>query len=349
MFCTAHLCCEIWSPSAKNSNQNRLPVNLFYVIIVKQPSHKKVFTMNTKETCFADDVINAGWELNPDTHVFNIQCVYDMLTFERGGIEAFLPEDAITTEPTNPLFDFCFVEWKRDVKRELELEDDTRPTFAKYRKMAHENNLEFIDVGFYMSRLSRLPEDAQERAKKVLPQGILNGNVYVCEGFIKGIGAILPFQHGYVLSWDRQTGVLNNQACAIQQVRSFGYIETNHAVMYGLPLTGFALMHIKNPLEFVEFPRQYARRVARETGKKPSPYFTLINPTATKKIYQGGTGKGGKQSPHVVRGHLRHNREHEIAHFAHRTFWIDAFVKGGGGNESARRNFKIVLPESEGV
>lgn len=94
-------------------------------------------------------------------------------------------------------------------------------------------------------------------------------------------------------------------------------------------LAVFGTIHTGYEIEEVEFPRNYRRKIERDTGKRPSNHYRIRHIKRSRKRYQpSGKGTSTKKSQHLVRGHFRHVENHTIQQF-NGDFWIPAHYRGG--------------------
>ncbi len=100
-------------------------------------------------------------------------------------------------------------------------------------------------------------------------------------------------------------------------------------------------------IELVDYSDIHKRIITKRDGKKPSPYFLIINPEATQKRYEGNrpSHKSGIKMPfHRRRGHFRHVENHPIAHF-NKTSFIQATTVGNKAKGTILKGYTIRLPE----
>lgn len=105
-------------------------------------------------------------------------------------------------------------------------------------------------------------------------------------------------------------------------------------------------LHEKSEVELVEHRRGARRRVERQTGKTPSPYFTIVRPGHRK----GYTGRMKAHSAttreeHTVRGHFRNVFGHPF--IPDGVYFIEPHQRGGQGDKSeTHKRYKIVPPKA---
>lgn len=106
------------------------------------------------------------------------------------------------------------------------------------------------------------------------------------------------------------------------------------------------LMSIKKPELDLVFPSgKRAKKIAKRTGKAPSPYVE-INLNGTQKAYERSDASGGDTSVnalHRVRGHFRRVEAHPF--IPDGTYFIRPHLRGNLSKGDVRRDYHVVLPE----
>lgn len=124
-----------------------------------------------------------------------------------------------------------------------------------------------------------------------------------------------------------------------------GFIEaTMRGLLVDVVIFTLAAFHKQHEIELIDVPHPKARRILRQTGKLPSPYFRILDASdRPQKRYAGSGQATGRtlEKPHIVRGHFRYTENHPLEQF-NGTFWIPSHMKGKGDNAPPPR-YKIVL------
>jgi hypothetical protein len=129
-------------------------------------------------------------------------------------------------------------------------------------------------------------------------------------------------------------------------------------IFYHPALHAIAQLHKKAEVELVDYPAHSLRRVERETGKEPSPFFMLKHYPVTQKRYKYTNPPAKQDKPKEVtpsqlpltwvKGHfMTHPPTHPIPHFAGRTFFVAAHTRGDKKFGEVKKGYYIRQPKEK--
>lgn len=303
---------------------------------------------------FADTCLQNGVNLSPETVIFDITDIAAMEVENAAkGVPMTELHESITAQAArcNPMFSHSFFQWSLETDA-----SDMTPADYQILRQNNPHYKPFDLFGLYLEDVDRannpkLAQDCRERVNLPIDSPC---KLYLCAMYCQFWETLFhPNRTGALLVFNPD-GSWNQAQSAAMNLAYPNAVDMPLFIAYGLVLYSLSLMHKKTPIEFVDYPRNYRRRIERETGKQPSPYFWVnIDLDKPRKKYKASASPASKKDStrpvHIVRGYWLHQPEnHPLPQFRGKTFWVEDQIKGGdkaekGQGKQLSKGYKLRL------
>jgi hypothetical protein len=239
--------------------------------------------------------------------------------------------------------------------------EDDRPVTGQYGLPPFDNS--FVDVwlpvehghnlifGVLFSRVL----SAEGHAFHTIAFGLIKGSPY--QYMVSQSSVMVYGDDGRILSPVEQLDISRKRQYPLQEPHggftSFSFVDEHNIMsmpqdianaVFRSAARAFTYIHRKNEVDLVSLPRQRRRKIKREQGKEPSPYFWIKAPQKSRASKGRVTGLIRPSKAHMVRGHFRVVENHPIEQF-NGTHWIPAHTRGNNpsGEPIQAKNYQIVM------
>jgi hypothetical protein len=322
------------------------------------------------EHLLIDRLMRAGVSFHPNTVVVN-------------ATEFISNNQPMITKPPigkvcQPQFDYMFVEFRHYGKsEETEYQKaSNKNTHAVYFMRSDWLSGEPSSASYEMIAFALNDFSIHKRKYRFFENSGDNREVFQNSEFVYGIdfdstGAMLSEGDAcWIMNDDDERCMLNGLNIFWNSLVPSGYEnyvpeipdDLLNPLWYYPALNAISQLHQKAEVELVDYPAQSLRRIERETGKEPSPFFMLkhqpvnqkrykyINPPKKEVLEEGRPKEVAlSQLPLTwVKGHfMTHPPTHPIKHFAGKTFFVEAHTRGDKKFGEVKKGYYIRQPKEK--